>query len=160
MEEKSQKVRSTQFLALDNPTVAQLAHTQASDLTALVELATMSRSTSPPSAAVTKKTQNDNEWAATAAAAEEKMKPVEVDVLREGEGGHEWPDGSLYEGSWKVTVLCCSPPPPQHTSTHSWPPYSSTSFAHNVMPALCGVSSSFHSLCFKSSCSADSHNHQ
>ena len=115
MEGNCQKVRSTQFLALDNPTVAQLAHTQASDLTALVELATMSRSTSPPSAAVTKKTQNDNEWAATAAAAEEKMKPVEVDVLREGEGGHEWPDGSLYEGSWKVTVLCCTPPP---TPTH------------------------------------------
>jgi hypothetical protein len=30
--------------------------------------------------------------------------PTQVDVLREGDGGHEWADGSTYEGSWKVQL--------------------------------------------------------
>jgi hypothetical protein len=42
--------------------------------------------------------------------------PTQVDVLREGDGGHEWADGSTYEGSWKVQL---NSPLAHATASHS-----------------------------------------
>lgn len=53
--------------------------------------------------------QHEAEWAQNvpATAAKSGDAPpgngvTEVEVLREGDGMHEWEDGSIYDGSWKV----------------------------------------------------------